>query len=191
MNASTPTVLLLHGAFADASIWAGVMAELQGSGIQVRAPALPLRSLPGDSAYIGSVVAHFDAPVLVLGHAYGGAVARVVGGDAKNVVGLVYVPGFALEKGESIVATMVDVQETALAAALRQVEFPNGNRKTAVDLYLRGDAFREVYAGDLLDSAGWSQAGTSRPDMPRSRSRPQRFGRCAQRPPGMLPASSS
>ena len=156
-------MLLLHGAFADASSWAGVSAELQASGIQVSAPALPLRGLPGDSAYIGSVVAQFDGPVLLVGHAYGGAVATVVGGEAKNVVGLVYVAGFALEEGESIVATLADFRETALAAALRPVEFRNGSGKAAVDLYLRGDAFREVYAGDLPAATVAVMAAGQRP----------------------------
>jgi len=69
-----PTVVLVHGAFADASGWAGVIAELQADGIAVVAPANPLRSVSGDAAYVASVVNQIPGPVLIVGHSYGGVV---------------------------------------------------------------------------------------------------------------------
>jgi pimeloyl-ACP methyl ester carboxylesterase len=67
-NGNTPTVLLVHGAFADGSMWAGVITELQAAGIDVIAMASPLRSLTSDAAYIASAVAEIDGPILLVGH---------------------------------------------------------------------------------------------------------------------------
>ena len=103
-NGSAPTVLLVHGAFADSSMWACVIAELQAAGIGVIALVNPLRGLASDAAYIASAVDEIDGPVILVGHCYGGAVitaARAAG----NVVGLVYVAGFALDEGESALAS--------------------------------------------------------------------------------------
>ena len=72
-----PTIVLVHGGFVDASNWTPVIQELQARGLPVLAPANPLRSLAGDSAYIASVVNEIDGPVLLVGHSYGGAVITV------------------------------------------------------------------------------------------------------------------
>jgi pimeloyl-ACP methyl ester carboxylesterase len=100
-NGSKPSVLLVHGAFADGSMWAGVIAELQATGIGVIAVANPLRSLAADAAYMASVADGIDGPVMLAGHSYGGAVITVAGSSASNVVGLVYVAAFAPDVGES------------------------------------------------------------------------------------------
>ena len=76
-NPDTPTVVLVHGGFVDASNWTPVIQELQSRGLPVLAPANPLRSLAGDAAYIASVVNDIDGPVLLVGHSYGGAVITV------------------------------------------------------------------------------------------------------------------
>jgi pimeloyl-ACP methyl ester carboxylesterase len=101
-SAATPTVVLVHGAFADASSWAGVITELQSDGVPVLAPPNPLRSIAGDAAYIAERVRQIDGPVLLVGHSYGGAVITVAGAAADNVVGLVYVAAFIPDQGESI-----------------------------------------------------------------------------------------
>jgi pimeloyl-ACP methyl ester carboxylesterase len=90
-NGSIPTVLLVHGAFADGSMWAGVISELQAAGIGVVAVASPLRSLASDAAYVASAVSEIDGPVLLAGHDYGGSVISVSGSAAANIAGLVYV----------------------------------------------------------------------------------------------------
>src|SRR4029453_2620994 len=94
VNGSTPTVLLVHGAFADGSSWSSVIAELQGAGIAVTAPANPLRGIATAAPYLGSVVTELDGPVLLVGHSYGGAVITRIASQADNVVGLVYVAAF-------------------------------------------------------------------------------------------------
>src|SRR5215468_7310945 len=89
---STPlTVVLVHGAFADASSWNGVIQLLQAARVQVTAPANPLRGISSDSAYLASVMDQTPGPVLAVGHSYGGAVITNAASMAKNVVGLVYV----------------------------------------------------------------------------------------------------
>ena len=101
ISGSTPTVVLVHGAFADASGWGAVIAELQAQGMGVVAPALALRTLAADAATVVGAAERFDGPVILAGHGYGGAVVTVAGASAVNVVGLVYVAGFALAEGES------------------------------------------------------------------------------------------
>jgi pimeloyl-ACP methyl ester carboxylesterase len=95
-----PTVVLVHGAFADASSWNGVIERLQQQGCTVVAPANPLRGLAPDSAYIASVVNQIDGPVLLVGHSYGGAVITSAAATATGVVGLVFVAAFAPDEGE-------------------------------------------------------------------------------------------
>src|SRR4051812_47954917 len=97
------TVVLVHGAFADASSWNGVIELLQARGVQVTAPANPLRGIAIDSAYIASVLAQIPGPVLAVGHSYGGAIITNAATNAPNVVGLVYVAAFAPEEGERLI----------------------------------------------------------------------------------------
>ena len=99
---AAPTVVLVHGAFADASGWAGVISRLQAEGIPVMAPANPLRSVSGDAAYIASVVNQIPGPVLLVGHSYGGVVISNASPQAANVVGLVYVCAFIPDEGEAL-----------------------------------------------------------------------------------------
>ena len=96
------TVVLVHGAFADASSWNGVIERLQAAGIQVTAPANPLRGISTDSAYIASFLNQIPGPVLAVGHSYGGAVISNAATDTANVVGLVFVAAFAPDEGERL-----------------------------------------------------------------------------------------
>src|SRR5437763_4371889 len=101
-NTGPLTVVLVHGAFADASSWTGVIERLQASGVQVTAPANPLRGLSSDSAYIASVFDQIPGPILAIGHSYAGAVISNAATKARNVVGLVYVAAFAPDEGERL-----------------------------------------------------------------------------------------
>ena len=89
-----PTVVLVHGAFADASSWNGVVTRLQKQGYPVVAPALGMRGLASDSAYLASLLAQIPGPVVLAGHSYGGAVISNAATGAKNVRALVVVNGF-------------------------------------------------------------------------------------------------
>ena len=101
-STSPLTVVLVHGAFADSSSWAGVIERLQAKGVQVVAAANPLRGISHDSAYVASVFAQIPGPVLAVGHSYGGAVISNAATGAPNVVGLVFVAAFAPDEGEKL-----------------------------------------------------------------------------------------
>lgn len=148
-NGSTPTVHLVHGAFADGSMWAGVIADLQAAGIEAIALANPLRSLASDAAYIANAATEIDGPVILAGHCYGGAVITAAGAAAGNVVGLVYVAGFALDEGESALDIMGRFPGSQLLPALRPVTFPGANGDPAVELYFDREAYPRLFATDL------------------------------------------
>ena len=148
-NGSTPTVMLVHGAFTDASGWAGVIPALQAAGMDVIAPATPLRGLATDAAYIASVMAEIDGPVLLVGHDYGGAVITAAGAMAANVVGLVYVAGYALDEGECAVDIDRRFPSRHFGPALRPAIFATGGCGLGVELYIKHDAFAAVFAADL------------------------------------------
>jgi pimeloyl-ACP methyl ester carboxylesterase len=97
-----PTVVLVHGAFADASGFNDVIANLQRRGYPVYAPANPLRGLASDSAYIRSFLATITGPVVLVGHSYGGAVITNAATGDTNVTALVYIAAYALDQGESV-----------------------------------------------------------------------------------------
>src|SRR6478672_5793498 len=112
------TVVLVHGAFADASSWNGVIERLQAKGISVTAPANPLRGIAADSAYAAAVFGQIEGPVVAVGHSYGGAVITNAATDAKNVVGLVYVAAFAPDEGETLGEAEAESKDSVLNSAL-------------------------------------------------------------------------
>lgn len=162
-NESTPTVLLVHGAFADTSSWAGVIPAVLATGCDVVAAANPLRGLAADAAYIASVAGEIDGPVLLVGHSYGGAVITVAGAQADNVVGLVYIAAFAVDEGESALDVAGRFPQSRLLMALRPVTFSTGCGEPGMELYIKRDAFSEVFAADLPTSVTAVLAVIQRP----------------------------
>ncbi len=147
---TSPTIVLVHGAFADAGSWAGVAAILQAAGATVLAPANPLRSLTSDSAYTASVFSQVDGPVLAVGHSYGGAVITNAATAATNVVGLVYISAFAPDEGEKLSDVTATSADAILSTALLPRQYPTGpGDETAVELYVDPAKFHEVFAADL------------------------------------------
>src|SRR5436305_2501718 len=132
MSQTTPTtagpltVVLVHGAFADASSWTGVIERLQKAGVQVTAPANPLRGLSSDSAYLASFLNQIPGPVLAVGHSYAGALISNAATTARNVVGLVYVAAFATDEGERLGDVENNSKDSVLNAALVQLHYPTG-----------------------------------------------------------------
>src|SRR5918992_1649062 len=114
----SPTVVLVHGAFADASGWNGVIERLQARGVNVTAPPNPLRGIAIDSAYIETVLEETPGPVIAVGHSYGGAVITNAAAQADNVVGLVYVAAFAPDEGETLVEVETGSKDSVLNDAL-------------------------------------------------------------------------
>jgi pimeloyl-ACP methyl ester carboxylesterase len=147
---TSPTVVLVHGAFADAGSWAAVAELLIADGVAVQAPAVPLRSLAGDSNYIASVFSQIHGPVLAVGHSYGGAVITNAASQAENVVGLVFVAAFAPEENETLGEIEGTSRDSALGPALLPKQFPAGPAgELATELYVAPEKFHEVFAADL------------------------------------------
>jgi pimeloyl-ACP methyl ester carboxylesterase len=162
-NGSIPTVLLVHGAFADGSIWAGVIPELQGAGIGVIALANPLRALASDAAYVASIAAAIDGPVVLAGHAYGGAVITAAGAAAGNIAGLVYVTAYALEEGESALDICDRFPGSQLLAALRPGTFSGASGDRCVELHIDHEMFPPLFAADLPRRRAAAAAAAQRP----------------------------
>ena len=101
-----PNVVLVHGAWADGSSWSAVIETLQTRGYNVTAPQFPETSLADDVARLRHVLARQSGPTVVAGHSYGGQVMTALGSDAPNVVGLVYIAAFGIDKGESLGALL-------------------------------------------------------------------------------------
>src|SRR3954469_17436765 len=148
-NTDVPTIVLVHGGFADASFWAPVIRQLQASDLPVLAPANPLRGLAHDAEYIASFVNQIDGPVLLVGHSYGGAVISVAGASTPNSVGLFYVAAFALDEGESFAEIFAEFGDTPLVGAVRPGTYPLAGGETAVELTIAPELYREAFAADL------------------------------------------
>src|SRR3954471_4659505 len=149
ITSNVPTVVLVHGGFADASFWTPVVQKLQSRNIPVLAPPNPLRGLALDAEYIASYVNQIDGPVLLVGHSYGGAVISVAGASTPNAVGLVYVAAFALDEGESFGEIFAQFGETPLVGAVRPSNYPLTDGGTAVELTIAPERYREAFAADL------------------------------------------
>ena len=159
-----PTIVLVHGAFADASSWNGVIERLQLQGYTVIAPANPLRGLAADSAYTASLLNQIDGPVLLAAHSYGGAVISNAATSAPNVVGLVYVAAFATDDGENLNDVESGSKDSILGTALVQYQYPAGpDGETSVELAVNPALFREAFAADLPAETAALMAATQRP----------------------------
>src|SRR4051794_19192311 len=133
-DGSRPTVVLVHGAFADGSSWNGVIERLQEEGIRVTAPVNPLRGIAIDSAYIASLIHQTPGPVIAVGHSYGGAVITNAATNTNNVVGLVYVAAFAPDEGERLGEIEDGSKDSVLNTALIPLQYPAGqDQETAVE----------------------------------------------------------
>jgi pimeloyl-ACP methyl ester carboxylesterase len=150
-----PTVVLVHGAFADAGSWAPVTERLVSAGVPVTAVVNPLRGLKVDAAYVASAISQVPGPVLAVGHSYGGAVITNAVPETDNVVGLVYVAAFAPDEGEMLAEITGRSQDSVLNSATLEKKFPIGEGpETAVELIIDPAKFRDVFTADLpqLDS---------------------------------------
>jgi pimeloyl-ACP methyl ester carboxylesterase len=161
---SQPTVVLVHGAFADASSWNGVIERLQAEGIQVTAPANPLRGIAIDSAYINSLLNQIPGPVIAVGHSYGGAVITNAATNANNVVGLVYVAAFAPDEGERLADIETNSRDSVLLPALDALQYPTGEgEETAAEFAIDPAKVHDAFAADLPAEQTAVTAATQRP----------------------------
>jgi len=163
VSATKPTVVLVHGAFADASSWNGVITRLQAKGVPVTAPANPLRGISADVAYTRSVIAQIEGPVVAVGHSYGGAVITNAATDAENVVGLVYVAAFVPDEGETLGAAAARSKDSILSSAQVPRRYPTADGGSATEFSIDPAKARDVFAGDLSDERAALIAATQRP----------------------------
>ncbi len=143
--AAAPTAVLVHGAFADASSWTGVIKLLQAASIPTIAIANPLRGIALDGEYAAGVISAIPGPVLLVGHSYGGAVITAAGTKTPNALGLVYVAAFAPDEGETLLDVLGKFPPTLLGPGLR----PTTASTTDVELIIDPAQVHDIFAGDL------------------------------------------
>jgi pimeloyl-ACP methyl ester carboxylesterase len=157
-----PTVVLVHGAFADASSYLPLYAELAGDAFPVIAPPNPLRGVLIDAAYTRSVIEQIDGPVLLVGHSYGCA-ATTLAGMSDRVVGLVYAAGYALEQDESLAELQGRFPDSLLAANLRFASSPAEGGQSVTEVTCDPAAFPEVVCADAPIEFARFLAASQRP----------------------------
>ncbi|GHH61008.1 pimeloyl-ACP methyl ester carboxylesterase [Streptomyces umbrinus] len=163
MSGQKPTVVLVHGAFADSSSWNGVVEKLQSHDYPVVAAANPLRGLTSDGEYVRQLVASIEGPVVLVGHSYGGAVISNAAKGLDNVKALVFVAAFMPDEGESAVDLAGKFPGSTLGEALRPVPItlPDGSR--TADLYIERGKFHHQFAADVPEETAAVMAATQRP----------------------------
>ncbi|MWB97401.1 alpha/beta fold hydrolase [Agromyces seonyuensis] len=157
-----PTIVLVHGAFADAASWGPVTRVLLDEGYDVLVPPVFNRSLSGDAEYLRRFVEQLDRPVILAGHSYGGAVITVAG-VAENVVGLVYVSGYALDEGESLGQLQGGFPDSDLAANLVYTPYTLPDGTDGTDVSVQIDAFPAVFAAGVDPKTAEVLAVSQRP----------------------------
>jgi pimeloyl-ACP methyl ester carboxylesterase len=155
-----PTIVLVHGAFADSSSWNGVVPILRQHGYSVVAAANPLRSVASDGAYVHALLASINQPVVLVGHSYGGMVISNAANGLSNVKALVFVAAFAPEAGESAGGLDSKFPGSVLGTALAPpVPLPGGGH----DLYVLQEKFHDAFAPDVPAAAAALAAAAQRP----------------------------
>ena len=155
-----PTIVLVHGAFAESSSWDGVIDLLVARDHRVIAAANPLRGLASDAAAVSDLVRTIEGPVVLVAHSYGGAVISNVDADAGEIVGLVYVNGFAPEPGEHCFQLAAMYPGSMLG---EQTARPVPRSDGTTDLYIDPDRFHDIFCQDVSASQAALLAATQRP----------------------------
>ncbi|MET9564049.1 alpha/beta fold hydrolase [Streptomyces tauricus] len=158
-----PTVVLVHGAFADSSSWNSVITRLRHAGYPVAAPANPLRGVASDSDYLESYLKSVKGPIVLVGHSYGGSVISDAAADNPKVKALVYIAAFVPDKDETLAELGDRFPGATLPAALDGVPYPLPGGGTGTDLYVQKDKFHDAFAADVPKSVTDLMAVTQRP----------------------------
>jgi pimeloyl-ACP methyl ester carboxylesterase len=153
-----PTIVLVHGAFGDASSWRAVFDLLDGGEYTLLAAALPLRGVAADVAYLEAVIDQLDGPILLVGHSYSGCVITVAGSSDK-VAALVYVGAFMPDAGESIADLQARFPSLAMGNFLQPRPLPDGSVELSVD----PDRFQDVFCADVPEDVAAFMAHAQRP----------------------------
>jgi pimeloyl-ACP methyl ester carboxylesterase len=160
-QAAKPTIVLVHGAWADGSSWNGVIALLLKAGFTVDAPPNPLRGLASDAASIDAYLKTITGPVILVGHSYGGAVASVASASAPNVKALIFVDAFVPDGGDSCLSLLAGGPQPP-KDLFTPVPFETAGGGDA-DLYLTRKYYGSVFATDVPPALSSLMAVTQRP----------------------------
>ena len=155
-----PTIVLVHGAFADSSSWNGVIEILEKDGFPVVAVANPLRGVASDARYVADIVKGLNTPVVLVGHSYGGSVISSVELATNNVTALVYVAAFAPDAGETAAGLSGKFPGSTLGPALATPVVLSGGGN---DLYIQQARFHDQFAADVPASVAATMAVGQRP----------------------------
>ncbi|MER7981353.1 alpha/beta hydrolase [Streptomyces sp. NPDC095817] len=158
-----PTIVLEHGAFADASGWNTVATTLQAAGYTVIAPANPLRGLPQDAARLNSLLASIDGPIVLVGHSYGGAVITQAAAGNPHITALVYIAALMPDTGENLGALAARSTDSQLTPALRPLPYTDPDGTQGAELSIDPAQFRTVFAADLPTTQTRLLAAEQRP----------------------------
>lgn len=162
-SSQTPTVVFVHGAFADASGFGAVIRELSSAGHTVLAPPNPCRGVASDAESIAAFVTAIDGPVVLVGHSYGGAVITQASPRLDNVTALVYIAAFGIDEGESCASVQEPFPPSLLASTYFPTSFDATGAAGGPDLYIDKQRFRETFAADVPVDVAEIMAATQRP----------------------------
>jgi pimeloyl-ACP methyl ester carboxylesterase len=160
-NQPKPTIVLVSGAFEDSTSWSGEITQLEKAGYPVVAPAVPLRGVASDSAYLTSVVRSINGPVVLVGHSYGGLlITEIAANDPKQVKALVYPAAFIPEAGQTANQLVTSFPGSLLGPdTTYTVNLPGGG----TDTYVKPASFRALFAADRTPAEAAVDAATQRP----------------------------
>jgi len=162
-GSDSPTVVLVHGAFADGSSWSAVIERLSARGVNAMAVANPLRGVSSDSAYLASVLEQTEGPIVLVGHSYGGALITNAASGNENVVALVFVAAFAPDEGEALGQIEAGSKDSVLNSALVPRQYPTADGGSATEFLIDPAKARDAFAGDVSDQQATLIAAVQRP----------------------------
>ncbi|WP_051179423.1 alpha/beta fold hydrolase [Nocardia concava] len=162
-DAPKPTVVLVHGAFADGSSWNDVIDKLRKDGYPVVAAANPLRGPASDATTLKGLISHINGPVVLVGHSYGGSVISAAAAGNDQVKSLVYVAAFLPAPGETALELTNKFPGTTLPGTLDPVPFTGPDGSTGTDLYIQQAKFHDQFAADVPADRAALAAASQRP----------------------------
>jgi pimeloyl-ACP methyl ester carboxylesterase len=163
MDTTTPTVVFVHGAWADNSGFGGSIRALRGQGFRTIGASNPLRELRSDAAYVAALLRSIEGPIVMVGHSYGGAVISNAATGNDQVQALVYINGWVPDEGESLIELAQMNEGSLIPDSLQPVQVKNADGSDVVDLYIDQEKFRAAFAGDVDAETAHVMAVAQRP----------------------------
>ncbi len=162
-STDTPTIVLVHGAWADATGFDGVIRTLQDQGYRTIGFANPLRDVESDAKYLAELLKTIEGPIVLVGHSYGGIVISNAATGNEQVKALVYLNGWMTDEGENQQELLERFEGSLVGPAVRPVPFTGPDGSEGADLYLDPEAFREAFAADVDSDTARVLAAAQRP----------------------------